>query len=160
MEPLAADKTERGWTGIGYVYGRQVIGKDFHQYYFDLAAKKKAAGAAAPIMPAISTMCNPVVRMCPQGAMAVVSYTRAVQSTVGEVPQTTFSHETRVRPLFVRTTQVNSGWKQSLFKISEVRMADYAGLGKTRRRVEECAYASVSTERSVALATWPPRLWH
>ena len=91
--------TGRAW-GAG-LCDLQVTGKDFHKYYFDLAAKKTAAGAASAIMPAISTMCNPIVRMCPEGAMAVVSYTRAVQSTVGEAPKTTFSHETRVRALFL-----------------------------------------------------------
>lgn len=74
----------------------QVVGKDFHQYYFDLAAGKKAAGASSPIMPAVSTMCNPMIRVCSQETMAVVSYTRAVQSVVDGVPHTSFSHETRV----------------------------------------------------------------
>ena len=47
-------------------------------------------------LPGLSTMCNPLVRI--NGNMAVVSYTRAVQSVDGDGgPRTNFSHETRVR---------------------------------------------------------------
>ena len=71
------------------------MGKPFHQYYFDLAAKNKELGATtAPPLPGISTMMSPKVRM--SGDMAVVTYVRAVQTAANSVAGTSFSAESRV----------------------------------------------------------------
>ena len=74
---------------------QQVVGKPFHKYYFDLAAKNKELGATTPPLPNVSTMMSPKVRI--SGDIAVVTYARAMQTSFeGGAAGTGFSAETRV----------------------------------------------------------------